>query len=210
MVEKWKFNKRVAMNFDYIADTSIPKYRVIIHKTVDIIAGLSRDSKIIDVGCATGNTLDVLKKKGFTNIYGVDSSHDMIEEAYKKGYTNLICSPTFPVKEGPFDVIIANWTLHFIEPIKRVRYIQDIYDSLNSGGMLILSEKVDEDEESYLQFKRDNFLSEKDIQEKKEALKGVLIPQTVNWYRNILKNAGFEIVSTVDHTFCFVTFLVVK
>lgn len=210
MTKRWEFNKEVARNFDYIADTSIPKYRVIIHKTVRILNGLDRDSKIIDVGCATGNTLDVLKKRGFTNIYGVDNSSDMIDEAYKKGYVHLICSSTFPVKEAPFDVVIANWTLHFIEPKKREQYIKDIYASLNPGGWFILSEKIDDDEGDYHQFKKDNFLSESEIREKSRALKGILVPKDVLWYRDILNNVGFKPGDVIDHTYCFMTFVLRK
>ena len=209
MVNKWVFDNEVAKNFDYIADTSIPKYRVIIHKTVNILRNMSKDSKIIDVGCATGNTLDVLNRQGFTNIYGVDSSSAMINEASKKGHKNLIISDTFP-KRRSYEAVIANWTLHFIEPKKRYDYISDIYDSLNEGGIFILSEKVEGDQSEYYDFKRSNFLTDEEIQEKTESLKGVLITKPVEWYINVMEDIGFRLIKIIDRTYCFVTFLVMK
>ncbi len=204
---KWTFNKEVAKNFDYIADTSIPKYRVIIHKTVDIIKNLRSDSQIIDVGCATGNTLDALKKHGFTNLFGVDSSRAMWNETRDKGYKNIFDSLTLP-KGISFDVVIANWTLHFIEPEKRLEYISNIYNSMVDGGVLILSEKVNEDQTEYLKFKKSNFLTDEEIKAKEEALKGVLITRPIEWYMRALKL--FKSVEIIDHTYCFVTFLVIK
>ena len=203
----WKFDERVAANFDYIADTSIPKYRVIIHKTVNILKSVPRNSKIIDIGCATGNTLDVLKKNGFTNIWGVDNSHAMLEEAIAKGY-NTFEDDLFPIQAAPFDAVIANWTLHFIQPEKRLEYMNDIWKSLNNGGMFILSEKVDEDQTEYLNFKRSNFLTEEEIKAKTEALKGVLVTKPIKWYEDFLSR--FHSYKIIDHTYCFVTFLVIK
>ena len=209
MVNKWVFDKNVAKNFDYIADTSIPKYRVIIHKTINILRNLSRDSKIIDVGCATGNTLDVLKKQGFTNIWGVDNSRAMLQETMDKGHQTHYSSD-FPVQLSPFDVVIANWTLHFIKPHDRYNYIESIYNSLNNHGIFILSEKVSGDQTEYLDFKRSNFLSEEEIKEKSEALKDVLITRPKEWYLNILTDLGFRIIKIIDETYCFATFLLVK
>jgi tRNA (cmo5U34)-methyltransferase len=210
MTRKWEFNKEVARDFDYIADTSIPKYRVIIHKTVRILNNLSRDSKIIDVGCATGNTLGVLKNRGFTNVWGVDSSESMLEKAKQRGYDNLYNSPIFPIELFPFDAVIANWTLHFIKPLERYEYIKDIYFSLNSNGIFILSEKTDENQEEYLKFKKSNFLTDEEIREKTESLKGILITKPISWYEDVLKDVGFKQIEIIDHTYCFVTFLARK
>ena len=204
---KWEFNEEVAKNFDFIADTSIPKYRVIIHNTVRLIEDLFKEATIIDVGCATGNTLDALKNKGFTNVFGVDNSPAMIREAYKKGHS-VFSSDELPKQIAPYDVVIANWTLHFIQPDKREEYINDIYNNLKNGGVFILSEKIDEDQTEYMNFKKANFLTEKEIEEKTEALKGVLITKPIEWYENILSK--FSQVHIIDHTYCFVTFLVVK
>lgn len=41
-------------------------------------------SVIVDVGCGTGTGLATLLKKGFSNSYGVDSSHTMIDKAVNK------------------------------------------------------------------------------------------------------------------------------
>ena len=46
----------------------------------------------------------------------------MIEKSYQE--TTLIYDDCFPTGYGKFDIIMANWTLHFIRD--RERYLQDI------------------------------------------------------------------------------------
>lgn len=114
---------------------------------------------------------------------------------------------TFPIDFGKFNVIIANWTLHFITDIeKRIQYLDRIYDNLNEGGTFILSEKVIGDDSDYLDFKRSNFLSEADIEAKKKNLKNVLVPLNESLYLNIFKDQGYKKIKILDKTYCFRTF----
>ena len=50
--------------------------RDIISKLLD---GYKRDSTILDIGCSGGFLLELLKKKGFCNIVGIDISKDAIK-----------------------------------------------------------------------------------------------------------------------------------
>ena len=50
----------------------------------------NKDSRILDIGCGTGLTVVELSKAGYTNLYGIDLSEDMVEVAGSRGiYTNL-------------------------------------------------------------------------------------------------------------------------
>ncbi len=44
-----------------------------------------RDAKILDLGCGTGLTVYPLAEQGFTNLYGIDLSREMVEVANRKG-----------------------------------------------------------------------------------------------------------------------------
>lgn len=207
----WKFNKDVANNFDYIADTSIPKYRIILYKTLEIIR-LRHDfnDRILEIGCATGNTLKLLNESGYNNVTGIDNSVDMIDKCRAQGFNNVFLFYHFPKSIINFDVIIANWTLHFItDVLSRVQYLTDIYDNLKEGGTFIFSEKVIGDDSEYLKFKKSNFLTEYDINCKRKALKGILVPFEEELYINILEDLGFK-VEIIDKTYCFRTFLATK
>lgn len=121
----------------------------------------------------------------------------------------LIESEKFPTEHGPFDVVIANWVLHFIKD--RKQYLEDIKKSLNPNGALILTEKVLGSQlanDLYHDFKRRNGMTEEQIEEKKQRLEGVLIPYPVDWYINELTAMGFQSVEVINVNTVFVTFLV--
>lgn len=162
--------------------------------------------KIIDVGSAIGTTLQALHEAGFTRLYGVDSSADMLARSFDKA--TLIESERFPVGHGPFDAVIANWVLHFIED--RAAYLADIRQSLSPNGVLILTEKMAGSElanELYYDFKRSQGVSEEQIAEKKQRLQGVLTPYPLQWYLDTLDGLGFQHVDIVNANTVFVTLL---
>jgi len=202
---QWQFNEDVAKSFDTIADTSIPNYRLVLKKTIQIISKLDLPNpKIIDIGSATGNTLKLLYDSGFSNLYGVDSSADMLARSFNKA--TLIQSEDFPADHGPFDVIIANWVLHFIK--NRDAYVRRICQSLNPDGVFIFSEKVlssNMANELYHDFKREKGLSEAEIEQKKRQLDGVLVPYPLRWYQDILQEMGFSHFDIIDASYCFIT-----
>ena len=206
----WIFDDKVALDFDRIAKTSIPHYDEVIEKSISIIQKSEfTNPKIIDVGSAIGTTLKRLFDAGFHNLYGVDSSPAMIARSFEKA--NLICSDSFPVSLGPFDVVVANWVLHFIP--ERKRYLASISSSLAAGGLLILSEKVISTplcHDLYHDFKRANGLSELEIETKQRQLRGVLVQYPLNWYLSTLLELGFESVDVIDAHFSFVTLLARK
>ncbi len=50
----------------------------------------NKKSRILDIGCGTGLTVVDLSKAGYTHLYGIDLSEDMVEVAGSRGiYTNL-------------------------------------------------------------------------------------------------------------------------
>lgn len=207
---KWKFDRDVALDFERIAETSIPNYAVVIDKCVAAVRQLNiRDPRIIDVGSAVGTTLKHLHDAGFQRLWGVDSSPAMVEQSFQQA--TLICSDRFPKGSGPFDVVLANWVLHFVS--NRENYLKDIADSLTDDGLLILSEKVQSSalsHELYHELKRSNGLSEGEISRKQVQLEGVLVQFPLTWYLSLLPKLGFEQIEIIDAHFSFVTIMARK
>ena len=134
----WKFDNSVADRFDQEANTNIPDYQRVIQLCLDIAK--EKDLKsIIDVGAALGYTIDKFIKEGYTDVEGVDNSEAMINSDLNLAKGRIIFSSTFP-KHRKYDMVLANWTLHFVD--ERIKYIQDIYNGLNDGGVLILTDKT--------------------------------------------------------------------
>lgn len=130
----------------------------------------------------------------------------MLSRSFDKA--TLIQSESFPVEHGPFDVVIANWVLHFIKD--RETYLETITKSLSPNGVLILTEKVVGSSlanELYYDFKRSNGMTEEQIENKKQRLEGVLTTYTINWYLDKLNSLGFKQIDVVNANTVFVTLL---
>ena len=86
--EDFVFNERVAQVFDDMLDRSIPYYKEVIHSIARILnVTLNNNSKIVDLGCATGSTLlqlsSLLEEKKF-RFTGIDNSPAMLDNARLK------------------------------------------------------------------------------------------------------------------------------
>lgn len=207
---QWAFDSHIATIFPQIARREIPDYLRVIDLCLRVIAkGKHQQPKIIDVGSATGETLKQLYQAGYRNLYGVECSADMLEKSF--AHATLIHSAEFPEHYAPFDYVLNNWTLHFIE--HRVAYLEAIKRSLAPEGRLILTDKVSTSEcchELYYDMKRANGISEADISKKRQQIEGVLTTYPFTWYVDTLQRLGFEQIEIINANTAFVTFMAVN
>jgi tRNA (cmo5U34)-methyltransferase len=212
--DPWEFNSDVADKFDAHARQHIPDYTQVITKSINICKKLIRTTnttKIIDVGCAVGETIKKLHEAGFHNLVGVDSSSEMLNKAKHSSTADWVESLNFPIDHGPYNAVLCNWTLHFIKD--KISYLQDIYAGLLPGGFLILSDKTANsgfELELYHDFKRQQGVSEKEITAKTASVKNIMFINDANWYVDTLTALGFESVSVINAAPCFTTFLAKK
>lgn len=206
----WTFDANVAQAFTQIARQNIPNYQIVQQKCLDVARKLCRPTdRILDVGCATGVTLLLLQANGFTNIVGIDSSPAMAEEA-SKHLKAIVLSDTLPDDLGAFKLVMANWTLHFIE--RRMDYIADIHRALEPGGALILTDKMQTGplmQDFYRAFKRERGMTEEQIAAKERAIKDILVPRPLTDYLQVLQPL-FRQVDILDASYGFTTLLAVK
>lgn len=206
---RWTFDASVAAAFDDIAQKQIPNYDVVIGRCIDMARAAFADkksTKIIDVGSARGRTVTRLIDAGFENVFGVESSAAMVAaSAYPE---RIIQSPSFPLSHAPFDMVLANWTLHFIPA--RAEYMKDIFRGLQPNGYFIVSERMlgsPATYQRYLDFKRSKGVSEADIKAKEAALQGVLESRPIHWYFETLTRIGFMDIEVIDAAWCFNTLM---
>lgn len=204
----WRFDSKVAETFVDHARQHIPDYDRVINASVDVCQYmLSPESSIIDVGCATGETLRRLHAAGFTNLHGVDASHAMLQHC-DPTIAQYYHSDRLPAKK--FDAVICNWTLHFVED--KLNYLMDMCNSINPGGVLLLSDKTSKDAlpiHFYHNIKRQNGVSDADIQAKEAAVENVMFINKPEWYLNNLNNY-FGKVYVINANWCFTSFLCIK
>ena len=159
------------------------------------------------------------------SMTAVDNSPPMIEKyrnrlKAKDGASRikLVCAGMTDITIENASVVIINLTLQFLAPEQRDGLIKALYDGLEPGGVLLLTEKITSrdgdmarlEQEFYMQFKRENGYSELEISQKRDALEKVLIPEPVEIHEQRLKEAGFNRFDVWLKWFNFTSMLAVK
>ena len=221
----WVFDKKVVKNFESHVSRSVPFY----NEGHDIICELSdfflkKNSNCYDLGCSTGTLLkklsDINSSKKNINYFGIDVEAPMVKKAKGKKIKNCKISKNdlLKVELKKSDLIIAYYTVQFINPRSRQVIINKIFKSLNWGGAFLLFEKVRAPDARfqdiislvYNEFKLKNLYSPGDIISKSRSLKGVLEPFSTRGNLDLLKRAGFKDITTVMKYLCFEGFLAIK
>lgn len=208
---KWAFDGEVTDVFDDMLARSIPQYEVMRKACFDLACKYQkRNTYIVDLGCSRGEAMaQLVDKFGAHNHYlGVEVSDPMLEAARQR-FKGLIDCGVVEIKKLDLreeyprvaaSVTLCVLTLQFTPIEYRLRIMQDIYDSLNPGGALILVEKVigasaELDRQMvdiYYQLKAQNGYSQEQIQRKRLSLEGVLVPVTARWNEEMLRTVGFK------------------
>ncbi|NLT08191.1 MAG: methyltransferase domain-containing protein [Ruminococcus sp.] len=95
--------------------------------------------KILDLGCGTGNSTQILKDKfPFARIIGADNSHTMLEEARKlhpdMEFILFDGSSDYSVLGNDYDIVFSNACIQWIPDHKTL--IPKLMGLLKTGGML--------------------------------------------------------------------------
>jgi len=227
--EDFVFNERVVEVMDDMLDRSIPFYRQVIEAQAQLLGGfLEQGDRVYDLGCATGTTLlefsRLLQDKGL-QLVGLDNSAPMLEKARlkseifsKEKSLSFILEDITAFDHPGAGGIIVNYTMQFIRPLQREKFLQRLYHNLRPGGILLISEKVichdrrlnREYIDIYHRFKKSRGYSELEIAKKREALENVLIPFSTDENKTMLKNCGFVSVETYFQWFNFTSLLARK
>lgn len=115
------------------------KFNELILKNIKFNKGIA----VLDIGCGSGNTLEILKNKA-KSIIGVDASKEMIDICKEKFSKNknikLVCSDFTDIKiNEKFDVIVLRMTLHHIKNVEAV--LKEAKSLLKSKGRIIVIDK---------------------------------------------------------------------
>lgn len=223
--KQFEFDESVACVFDDMLDRSIPLYEQNIQFLANLIYKLyPQNAVIVDLGCSTANTLLALYKKNQNyTLYGYDNAKAMLKMAQEKSSAyganlQLFNADILSLNIPTCDILIANYMLQFIRPIKRDMLVKNIYNGLNDEGYFIFSEKIICDDKKlhkilidlYMDFKKQNGYSEFEISQKREALENVLVPYTEEENKQMIFNAGFSDINILLKWGNFCTYLAKK
>ena len=126
-------------------DGTWERKRAIIHNWCEknlqpFLEKLSKQSRILELGCGEGQVLDFLNKQGFSSVEGVDTSEEQVMAAERYGL-EVYHSDVFDflqASQQAYDLVLA---IDFVEHFTRQELFQLLYgikEILNKGGHLIL------------------------------------------------------------------------
>jgi tRNA (cmo5U34)-methyltransferase len=225
----FEFNASVAEVFPDMLRRSIPSYDASLD-TIGTLAHryVSPGTYCYDLGCSLGAaTLAMRRNIAGRNchIVSVDLAPAMvkrcrqrIEEDHSDTPVSVKTADIRDIEISNASMVVLNYTLQFLPVEDRVELIRKIHGGLNRGGVLVLSEKIADDDpavESLLvdlhhAFKRANDYSDLEIARKRSALDNVLVPETTRAHLDRLEAAGFQHCSIWLKHFNFVSILAIR
>lgn len=208
---KWQFDEDVTNVFDNMLERSIPEYKTMRKLVGNLVNHYTRNNTVvIDIGCSNGTGIADMKERTKTkcDFIGYEISKPMSNVAIEKFKdTSVRILNLDIVKDGLLahvnvQVITSVLTLMFIPIEHRQKVIADCYNKLPKGGAFIVVEKIlgettelnDIYNAQYYDFKKWNGYTKEQIDRKKLALEGVLVPLTSKFNEQLLLSAGFSYV----------------
>ncbi len=223
------FDDNVADVFPDMIERSVPGYSTIIAMTGVLAGRYSQNhSHCYDLGSSLGASTFSMAQQIEHNdctIIAIDNSAAMVERC-----TDLLTQQTFTpdielrcenIEDTTIEnasVAVMNFSLQFIPVAQRQAIINTIYNNLNPGGILVLSEKIAFDDphlqqlntELHHEFKKGNGYSELEISQKRTALENVLIAETLPTHAERLRAAGFSSYDVWFQCFNFMSLVAIK
>lgn len=207
----FQFDEKVVEVFPDMIQRSVPGYSNII-SAIGMLAQryVKTGTNIYDLGCSLGAaTLSMRRHIDQENcqIIAVDNSSAMVErcklhiEAYRADTpVEVIEADIREIEIKNASMVVLNFTLQFLAPEDRYALLEKVYQGLNKGGILVLSEKyIFEDEASHEllidlhhDFKRANGYSELEISQKRSAIEHVMRPDSIQTHKERFAKIGFS------------------
>lgn len=97
---------------------------------------------VLDLGCGYGWHCKYAVQQGASSVLGLDSSHQMIEEAGKRNpsphITYRVCGiEEYEYPENTYDLVISNLVLHYIADLDSV--FKNVFSALKKGGYFLFN-----------------------------------------------------------------------
>jgi tRNA (cmo5U34)-methyltransferase len=226
---RWAFDDGVTQVFEDMLRRSIPQYDVMRQTVFDVgCRFIKKDTDIVDLGCARGEALaPFIDRFGAQNRYlGVEVSEPMLA-ATRQRFSGLIgtglmrvqdCDLRYTYPLAKASLTLSIFTVQFVPIEYRPRLLADVFASTIPGGAIVLAEKIIGSTgandrlfvDLYYDMKRRNGYSQQEIDRKRFALEGVLVPVTAKWNEDLLREAGFARVENFWRWMNFGAWLGVK
>jgi len=231
--EPFRFDERVARVFPDMLRRSIPGYTASIEAIGSLAARYVRaGTNCYDLGCSLGAATLAMRqgiREPGCRIVAVDVAPAMVarcseimaedDRLYgRETEVDVLEDDIRNIEVVNGSLVVLNYTLQFLDQADRDPLIRRIHAGMNEGGVLVLSEKVvDENPEMerllvdlHREHKRRKNYSALEIARKRAALENVLVPETVGDHFERLRSAGFAHVAVWLRYFNFVSIIAIR
>lgn len=229
----FRFNDDVAKVFPDMLRRSIPGYSATIEAIGSLAARyVQQNTNCYDLGCSLG-AASLAMRQGIAaagcRVIAVDTAPAMIERCREviaeddrqfspPTSIDVVAADIRDIEIKNASMVVLNYTLQFLAMDDRDAMMRSIHNGLNDGGLLVLSEKVVDENAAMEQLlvdlhhehKRRNDYSALEVSRKRAALEDVLIPETVAAHRDRLAKAGFSHSAVWLRYFNFVSIVAIK
>ncbi len=229
MIVDFVFDEQVANVFPDMIRRSVPGYDTLI-PLLGVFAEryVQTNTTIYDLGCSLGAaTLAIRRriKQPGCRIIAVDNAQAMVTQCREHisqdqstTPVEVVCNDVLNIPFSNASLVVMYFTLQFIQPDKRPELIQRVYDGLNTGGAMIIADKIVFDnkqenrfhDDMHVQFKLANGYSELEISQKRTALENVLIPDSLATHEQRFRQTGFSQVYKWFQCFNFAGLCAIK
>lgn len=206
-----RFDFDTIQDFDDHIQKSIPNYDVLFNSIQSISEYFFvKDCKVYDLGCSTGKLLHHLKTD--CEKIGYDIAKLLPK---KEGFISTDLNEPFQLENAC--LVYSIFTMQFLNPNKRKMYLEQIYSGLNSGGALIICEKVYQEygkvqeiiSFSHYDYKLKHF-SPNDIIAKEKDLRYIMKPYSNKELTSMIESVGFNMVCDFWQMFNFRGIIAIK
>lgn len=183
--------------------------------------------EILDIGCGAGNyTLMMLEQVPNLNCTLLDLSKPMLNKAFERvsseteGRVNVIQNDIRLADFGnkKFDIILAGAVLHHLRDNNDWESVfTKLYDLLNNGGCLMISDLITQDIEVLEDYTKERYGDYLESVNGKEYRKNVLeyiekedSPRSLIYQLDLMNKVGFKNVDVLHKNLCFATFCGIK
>ncbi len=228
-VDDFIFDEKVADVFHDMISRSVPGYEMSLAMITLIAKRFAQpNTRAYDLGCSLGASLLAMESGAEVDgmqFIGIDNAPAMlrlceknIEQAGFSGKAELRCEEIQNTIIEDASIVVLNFTLQFLPLADRQKLIDEIYEGLVPGGVLLLSEKIcfpnpvmqEHLFDLHHDFKRRHGYSDLEISQKRNALENVMIPETMKVHETRLEKSGFSNFNTWFQCFNFTSLLAVK
>lgn len=206
----WTFAS-IGEEFDPHVRKHLPGYETVQELAISAAQWRIREGiTVLDVGCSTGHTLvEMARTSEYAfEAHGIDPDAGMVERARKRAsqYPDMRAHLVFrqaalPNADLPrCDLMMAIFSLQFVDPVQRLKALDQLAAKLEPGALLLMAEKVAAPNAAtadmwhglYSDWKLRNGISGDEILLKWARLRGQLISWPAATYEGWARHHGFE------------------